>query len=68
VALKRRYMKLGIVIPCYNEEAVLAETTQRVEALFNEMIKNREISDDSFVCFVDHISPFYSHQLLNQTR
>jgi glycosyltransferase involved in cell wall biosynthesis len=46
-------MKLGIVIPCYNEEAVLAETTQRVEALFNEMIKNREISDDSFVCFVD---------------
>jgi glycosyltransferase involved in cell wall biosynthesis len=46
-------MKLGIVIPCYNEEAVLAETTQRVETLFNEMIKNREISDDSFVCFVD---------------
>jgi len=46
-------MKLGIIIPCYNEEAVLAETTQRVETLFNEMIKNREISDDSFVCFVD---------------
>jgi glycosyltransferase involved in cell wall biosynthesis len=46
-------MKLGIVIPCYNEEAVLVETTQRVETLFNEMIKNREISDDSFVCFVD---------------
>ncbi|MCK4440475.1 MAG: glycosyltransferase family 2 protein, partial [Sulfurovaceae bacterium] len=46
-------MRLGIVIPCYNEEEVLAETTQRVESLLKEMIQNKEIADNSFVCFVD---------------
>ncbi len=46
-------MRLGIVIPCYNEEEVLAETTQRVEALLKEMIEKGEIADNSFVCFVD---------------
>jgi len=46
-------MKLGIVIPCYNEEEVLAETTQRVDSLLNEMIQNQEIAEDSFVCYVD---------------
>ncbi|HHH51914.1 MAG TPA: glycosyltransferase [Campylobacterales bacterium] len=46
-------MRLGIVIPCYNEEEVLGETTQRVEALLKEMIEKGEIADNSFVCFVD---------------
>ncbi|HHB94717.1 MAG TPA: glycosyltransferase [Campylobacterales bacterium] len=46
-------MRLGIVIPCYNEEEVLAETTQRVESLLKEMIEKGEIADNSFVCFVD---------------
>ena len=46
-------MKLGIVIPCYNEEEVLAETKKHIEKLLNEMIAKYEISKDSFICFVD---------------
>ncbi len=46
-------MKLGIVIPCYNEEAVLYETKRHIETLLNSMIEDNSISKDSFVCFVD---------------
>jgi len=35
-------MKLGIVIPCFNEEEVLEETKNRLEKLLKEMIK-REV-------------------------
>jgi len=46
-------MKLGIVIPCYNEEEGLSETTARLEVLLEEMIENGEIEKGSFVCYVD---------------
>jgi len=46
-------MKLGIVIPCYNEEEGLSETTARLEVLLEEMIENGEIEKESFVCYVD---------------
>jgi len=46
-------MKLGVVIPCYNEEDVLLETTERIYSLLKEMIKNQEIDKDSFVCYID---------------
>lgn len=46
-------MKLGIVIPCYNEEEGLAETTKRLQSLLDEMILSGDIDKDSFVCYVD---------------
>ncbi|MCH9741026.1 MAG: glycosyltransferase family 2 protein [Epsilonproteobacteria bacterium] len=46
-------MKLGIVIPCYNEEEGLAETTKRLQTLLEEMVELGEISQESFVCYVD---------------
>jgi glycosyltransferase involved in cell wall biosynthesis len=46
-------MKLGIIIPCYNEEEVLQETKKSIEKLLKEMIDLNEISADSFICFVD---------------
>jgi glycosyltransferase involved in cell wall biosynthesis len=46
-------MKLGVVIPCYNEEEVLSETTERIYSLLKEMIENQEIDEDSFVCYID---------------
>ncbi len=30
--------RLAIVVPCYNEEAVLAETTKRLSRLLDELI------------------------------
>ena len=46
-------MKLGIVIPCYNEEEGLAETTKRLQKLLEEMILSGDIDKESFICYVD---------------
>jgi glycosyltransferase involved in cell wall biosynthesis len=46
-------MNLGIVIPCYNEEEGLSETTKRLQVLLDEMIASGEIAKESFVCYVD---------------
>jgi glycosyltransferase involved in cell wall biosynthesis len=46
-------MKLAIVIPCYNEEAVLPETSRRLALLLTELVSAGSISQDSYVLFVD---------------
>ena len=59
-------MKLGIVIPCYNEEAVLDETKKHIETLLNSMIEDNSISKDSFVCFVDDGSRDRSWEIIEE--
>ncbi len=44
---------LAIVIPCYNEEAVLPETCRRVTALIRDLIGAGKITDSSAAYFVD---------------
>lgn len=44
---------IGLVIPCYNEEAVLRETTSRLLALLARMQTDGLISTDSAVFYVD---------------
>ena len=49
-------MKNGIlylVVPCYNEELVIAEATKKISEKLDEMIKNKLISNKSKICFVD---------------
>jgi glycosyltransferase involved in cell wall biosynthesis len=46
-------IKLGIVVPCYNEEQVLSETIARLRALLTELYKANKISADSAVWLVD---------------
>lgn len=45
--------KLYIVIPCYNEEEVLKETAARLNKKIKELIKNKKISQDSKIMFVN---------------
>jgi len=45
--------RLAIVVPCYNEEAVLPETTKRLSAVLARMIGNGKIASDSYVLYVD---------------
>lgn len=45
--------RLGIVVPCFNEEEVLPETNKRLLALLNLMQEKGEITPDSVVCYVD---------------
>ena len=44
---------LYMVIPCYNEEAVLDETTKRLNEKFQTLIKNKVISKKSKVLYVN---------------
>lgn len=45
--------KLAIVVPCYKEEAVLAETTKRLSGLLDELIGDSQVSSDSFILYVN---------------
>ena len=44
---------LYLVIPCYNEEEVLGETSKRLLEKVNKMINNEQISDSSKILFVN---------------
>lgn len=44
---------LYVVIPCYNEEAVLKETTKRLREKFDELLKKKIISKKSKVLYVN---------------
>lgn len=57
-------MKLGIIIPCYNEEETLPETKKRLKVVLDEMIASEHISKESFICFVDDGSQDETWQLI----
>jgi polyisoprenyl-phosphate glycosyltransferase len=46
-------MMLAIVVPCYNEEEVLPETSSRLLQLLTELNAGGMIGNESRVCFVD---------------
>lgn len=46
-------VRLSIVSPCFNEEAVLPETERQLTALLNDLIARDIVSDDSEILFVD---------------
>lgn len=45
--------KLALVVPCYNEEAVLNHTATVLVEKFKTLIKDKVISEDSRITFVD---------------
>ncbi len=46
-------IRLGVILPCYNEEAVLQLSAEKLRAKFLDLIAANLITKDSFVCFVD---------------
>lgn len=46
-------MKLYVVMPCYNEEAVLPETSKRMKKKMHKLIEEGKISSKSRVLFID---------------
>ena len=50
--MKRNHV-LYVVVPCYNEEAVLPETSRRLQTKMESLIKSGKISEDSRVIFVN---------------
>jgi polyisoprenyl-phosphate glycosyltransferase len=45
--------KLAIVVPCYNEEEVLRETSKQLLSLLNHLTSKGKISEDSRVWLID---------------
>jgi polyisoprenyl-phosphate glycosyltransferase len=46
-------LKLQIVVPCYNEDAVLAEASSQFNALLDRLIKSGKVGRESRIIFVD---------------
>lgn len=60
--------KLYVVVPCYNEEAVLPETTRRLGDKLHAMMAAGAISADSRVLFVDDGSRDRTWELIEQAH
>ena len=58
-------MKLLIVVPCYNEEAVLHETTNRLTALLDGLRQNGK-TDEAQIVYVDDGSADRTWQLITE--
>ena len=57
---------LYLVIPCYNEEEVLEETTKRLKEKLNKLIKDKKISKDSKVMYVNDGSKDKTWELIQK--
>lgn len=58
---------LAIVVPCFNEEAVLNETIIRLSSVRNDLISKSKISDQSFMLFVDDGSKDKTWSIIEDT-
>lgn len=59
-------IKLAIISPCYNEEAVLPESISRLTALLDMLAEKGKISRDSFILFVNDGSRDRTWELIEQ--
>ncbi len=58
-------VNLYVVVPCYNEEAVLPETAAQLSALFDEMILEELICPNARIVFVDDGSKDKTWQIIS---
>lgn len=56
---------VGIVVPCFNEEEVLAETSKRLSALLGRLVAEELISQESRIWFVDDGSTDRTWQVIS---
>lgn len=62
----KRDKTLYVVIPCYNEEEVLEETTKRLKEKLNKLIKDKKISNKSKVMYVNDGSKDNTWELIKK--
>lgn len=63
---RQKRINLYLVIPCYNEEDVLPETTKRIETLMNELYQKKWISKNSKVLYVNDGSQDHTWDLIKK--
>ena len=59
-------IRLATVSPCYNEEAVLHQSVERLTGLFQRMIADGLIADDSMMVFVNDGSRDRTWEIISQ--
>jgi glycosyltransferase involved in cell wall biosynthesis len=59
--------RLAIVVPCYNEEAVLPETINRFSKILKNLYEKKLINNDSYILFVDDGSIDRTWQIIKNT-
>lgn len=57
---------LYLVVPCYNEEEVLTETSKRLKEKFTQLIENKTISKESKVLYVNDGSKDKTWELIQE--
>ncbi len=55
---------LYLVVPCYNEEPVLQDTSKQLQNKMDTLIKNNRIADNSRILFVDDGSKDRTYQMI----
>lgn len=58
--------KLSIVVPCYNEEEVLHETTKELSGILDGLVKTDKIAANSKIIFVDDGSKDKTWSLIDE--
>lgn len=64
--MNRQRPKLGIVVPCYNEEPVIEETVSQLSSVLTGLIREELVSQDSFLLFVNDGSSDRTWELIEQ--
>src|SRR6266568_1227858 len=59
---------LGIIVPCYNEEDVVAQTFEALSSVQQRLIRKDKISAESFIAFVDDGSEDRTWELIEDLR
>lgn len=59
--------RLALIVPCYNEEAVLPDTVERLSGLLDDLQQRHKISSDSLLCLVDDGSIDGTWKLIEQS-
>lgn len=57
-------VKLGIILPCYNEEAILNYSAENLKAEVQKLTQKKLLANDSFICFVDDGSKDKTWQII----
>ena len=64
--MNRNCPVLYLVLPCYNEEAVLPETTKRLTEKLGAMVSAGQVAENSRILYVDDGSRDATWQLISQ--
>ena len=57
---------VAVVVPCYNEEAVLVHTHKALSHKLRALVDSSDISPKSFICYVDDGSKDSTWEILSQ--